>query len=303
VLAQTSTPEAPPAPGGSDSSASPGPPGRESGDRADSERRYRDDRRGEREDRGWRWRGRDDADDYARDEERGRRWRRDRDDDRYSRRWDYERRGDWRDRDRRGDGPRGFGMGGDHHGGMMGQRRMSRFCGPAGERMVGFMLDRLERITQPTDAQKAAFDKVKEAASKARETMQASCPSGPPPITMTGRLAAAEKRLEAMLAAVRLVRQPLDEYYATLSEEQKARLYMAHPRGGRDRFDRMPRERGGDRLGPDDGRRAPRDGERERLREDRREGLNYRDRDSNPEFGASGDVDGDGWIDDWRGRS
>jgi hypothetical protein len=44
------------------------------------------------------------------------------------------------------------------------------------------------------------------------------------PLTPVGRLEAMEKRLEAMLQAAKLVQPALDEFYATLSSEQKARF-------------------------------------------------------------------------------
>ena len=51
------------------------------------------------------------------------------------------------------------------------------------------------------------------------------------PVTPTGRLAAAEKRLAAMLDAVRTVRPALDSYYGSLTDEQKARLTLAQRMG------------------------------------------------------------------------
>jgi hypothetical protein len=50
-------------------------------------------------------------------------------------------------------------------------------------------------------------------------------------VTPTGRLAAAEKRLAAMLDAVRTVRPALDTYYNSLNDEQKARLTLAQRMG------------------------------------------------------------------------
>jgi hypothetical protein len=162
---------------------------------------------------------------------------------------------------------------------------------------MGFMLDRLERITQPTDAQKPAFDKLKDAAAKAHEAVKAACPSGPRPVTPPGRLAAAEKRLEALLAGVRIVRGPLEEYYGSLSEEQKARLYMSRGRGWQGGFDRR-RDRGDrdwQRRGPDE--------ERDGAREHRREGFNDRGERGGQGSPHRNDRDRDGWPDDWRGRS
>lgn len=121
-------------------------------------------------------------------------------------------------RDDRGTGP------------MMGARMLMRLCGPGGDRMIGRMLDRLERATDPNDAQRAAFDRLVDASERARNIVRDSC-SNERTITLPGRLAQAEKRVGALLDAIRTVRPALDDFYNSLSEEQKARLYMgAHSR-------------------------------------------------------------------------
>jgi hypothetical protein len=139
-----------------------------------------------------------------------------------------ERQGDRR-AERRGDDRGGRGRG-FRRGGMMGGA-LGRLCGPRGGDLMPSMLSRLERITRPTDAQRPAFEKLKDAAMRASEQARAGCPTERP-MTPTGRLAAAEKRLEALLQAIKTVRPPLEEYFAGLSEEQKARVY-AGGRGSR----------------------------------------------------------------------
>jgi len=152
-------------------------------------------------------------------------------------------RDDWRDRGQRGgrevardetDWPESSIMVHDRM--MMDHGWLMRICGPGGEHIPTFMLNRLERITQPTEGQRAAFDALKDAAARASEMARAACPADQP-ITPPGRLAAAEKQLEALLQAVRTVRPPMDALYASLSDEQKARLLVAHARirywGGR----------------------------------------------------------------------
>lgn len=111
--------------------------------------------------------------------------------------------------------------------GQQGRRAgmMMRLCGPEGSGFADRLLQRIEQATKPTDQQKPAFDKLKEAANKASETIRAACPTERA-LTPTGRLAAAEKRLTAMLDAVKTVRPAMDAFYATLTDEQKARLNM-----------------------------------------------------------------------------
>jgi hypothetical protein len=177
------------------------------------------------------------------DDDRGPRWRRgeDRrygDEDEGPRGWHHRRFGE-----RDGMGPpmmgRGPMMGREGmmgRGGMMQPFGMAHFCGPNGGRMGEFMIGRIERVTQPTAEQRAGFDKLKEAIAKAGETMRGACITERP-VTPTGRLAAAEKRLAAMLDAVRTVRPALDAYYNSLTDEQKARLTLAQPHMGRGGMD------------------------------------------------------------------
>jgi LTXXQ motif family protein len=176
---------------------------------------------------------------------RGPGWRGSR--DRYSdedaprgRRWEgrrYGRDGDDDDGPRRWHGPRFGGRDGMmppmmERDAMVRPFGMGHFCGPDGGRMGEFMINRVERATQPTAEQREGFDKLKEAFGKASETMRGACTTERP-VTPTGRLAAAEKRLAAMLDAVRTVRPALDAYYGTLTDEQKARLTLAQPHMGR----------------------------------------------------------------------
>jgi hypothetical protein len=182
--------------------------------------------------------------DMGEDERRfGGRFERDDDGDRRRfDRWDRDR-DDWRDRGRW----RGRELSGDesdwrqptmmgHAPMMMDHGWLLRICNPGGGRIVTFMLDRLERMTQPTEGQRAAFDSLKDAAARASEMARAACPTEQP-ITPPGRLAAAEKRLEALLQAVRTVRPAMESFYGSLTDEQKARLLVAQARlwhwGGR----------------------------------------------------------------------
>ena len=78
-------------------------------------------------------------------------------------------------------------------------------------------------MLHPAGKQKDALDRLSEATTKAVEGLQAACPDDVP-LTPVGRLEAMEKRLEAMLQAAKLVQPALDEFYATLGSEQKARF-------------------------------------------------------------------------------
>ena len=64
---------------------------------------------------------------------------------------------------------------------------------------------------------------MQDATDNAVSLLQAACPEDTP-LTPPGRLAAMEKRLQAMIDAANTVRPALDSFYAPLSNEQKARF-------------------------------------------------------------------------------
>jgi LTXXQ motif family protein len=76
---------------------------------------------------------------------------------------------------------------------------------------------------KPTDNQEDALSNLEEATNKAVATLQAACPDEMP-LTPVGRMEAMESRLQAMLEAAKTVEHPLDEFYSSLSDEQKARF-------------------------------------------------------------------------------
>src|SRR5262249_13527963 len=60
-------------------------------------------------------------------------------------------------------------------------------------------IDRIGQAVQPTPAQRATLDELKDASVKAGERLKTECPAYQP-LTPTGRVEAMEKRLEATLA-------------------------------------------------------------------------------------------------------
>ena len=131
-----------------------------------------------------------------------------------------------------GYGPRGGGWGpGSMMGpGMMGMRGFGGMCNPRSAGLAEWRMQRIEQVLKPTDAQKAALTALRDASAKAAESIAAACPTEFPD-NAPARLALMEKRMEAMLAAVKTVRPAFDAFYATLTDEQKTRLNTAGPRG------------------------------------------------------------------------
>jgi len=94
-------------------------------------------------------------------------------------------------------------------------------AGPAG--LGSWSADRIEQTLSLGDSQRAKFNDLKTASQRAIRYLNESCPKNDP-VTPTGRLETLERRLSAMLEAVRTVQPALDDFYATLTDEQKARL-------------------------------------------------------------------------------
>ena len=96
-------------------------------------------------------------------------------------------------------------------------------CGDPKSSLTQLPIERIEAVVRPAGEQKEALDRLSDVTKKAVAGLQAACPDDVP-LTPIGRLDAMEKRLKAMLEAADWVQDALDKFYATLSNEQKARF-------------------------------------------------------------------------------
>lgn len=122
-------------------------------------------------------------------------------------------------------GPRDYGWGpGKMMGpGMTGWSGGGMMCDPRAVGLAEWRMDRIEHLIGPNEIQRAALDALQTASAKAAETVTAACPPELP-ASATGRLETIEKRLDVMLTAIKIVRPAFDAFYATLTDEQKARI-------------------------------------------------------------------------------
>jgi hypothetical protein len=81
----------------------------------------------------------------------------------------------------------------------------------------------IERVVIPVGDQRERLDALKAAVVDADGQIQASC-AIESKLTPTARLDAMTKRLEMRLAALNILRQPLEAFYSSLDDEQKARF-------------------------------------------------------------------------------
>ncbi|NUR14432.1 MAG: exonuclease VII large subunit [Bradyrhizobium sp.] len=103
------------------------------------------------------------------------------------------------------------------------QEASAEGCADPKSGLTQLPIQRMEAVLHPAGRQKEALDRLSEATTKGVEGLQAACPNDAP-LTPVGRLETMQHRLEAMLTAANLVEPALDEFYATLSSEQKARF-------------------------------------------------------------------------------
>ncbi|MGB8747468.1 MAG: Spy/CpxP family protein refolding chaperone [Pseudolabrys sp.] len=96
-------------------------------------------------------------------------------------------------------------------------------CKQPKQGLTNLPIEKIEDALNPTDAQQAELMKLQDATSKAVSIMQTACPDETP-MTPPGRLNVMEKRLQSMVDAAKTVKPALENFYGSLSGEQKARF-------------------------------------------------------------------------------
>ncbi len=100
---------------------------------------------------------------------------------------------------------------------------VAQLCGTAQPISSAIPIDRIVNAVQPIADQRVKLDALKAAEAEAQKALAASCATQMP-ATAIGRLDAVQTRLDDMIKGVGIVSKPLDDFYASLSDEQKARF-------------------------------------------------------------------------------
>ena len=128
-------------------------------------------------------------------------------------------------------------------------RSLAQGCDVAQVSALKWPTEEIEARLRPTDNQRASFAVLQDASVSAADMLKTSCQADDA-LTPPARLAAVGKRLDTMLQAVKLVRSVLDDFYATLSDEQKAQFEAIGPRRtASDQPERSGRRRGREVFG------------------------------------------------------
>jgi hypothetical protein len=102
-------------------------------------------------------------------------------------------------------------------------------CGAAPPATVAWPADEIETRLHPNETQRAALKVLQDSAAQAADALKTAC-QPTDVMTPSARLEAIAKRLDTLLQAVKSVRAALEDFYATLSDEQKAQFEAIGPR-------------------------------------------------------------------------
>jgi hypothetical protein len=110
-----------------------------------------------------------------------------------------------------------------------GQAPTAQGCGVAQPAAMEWPAGEIEARLHPDEVQRAKLGALRKASAEAADILKAACRADDA-MTPPARLAAIGNRLNTMLQAVKQVRAALEDFYATLSDEQKAQFEAIGPR-------------------------------------------------------------------------
>ena len=105
---------------------------------------------------------------------------------------------------------------------------LAQNCGVAPSGVMEWPAAEIDQTVRPTEAQRASLGALQNATNQAADLLKASCLTDDP-LTPPARLAAVGKRLNTVLQAVKMVSSALNDFYGTMSDEQKARFEAIGP--------------------------------------------------------------------------
>ena len=100
---------------------------------------------------------------------------------------------------------------------------LAQMCNADAGDIANIPVDQVQQLLQLSDDQRKAFDALSAAQNTAAGDIRAACPSDMA-LTAPARLAVMEKRIDAMISAVQALQTPLQKFYDSLNDEQRARF-------------------------------------------------------------------------------
>jgi hypothetical protein len=112
--------------------------------------------------------------------------------------------------------------------GTMGPAGVKRLCAPLSIGLYEWRIGWLTGLLQPNESQAVLLRQLAEASAGARQVISAACVD-PGVASTIGQMDVMERRLEALAAALTLLRPAYERFYAALDDRQKARLEALGP--------------------------------------------------------------------------
>jgi hypothetical protein len=98
---------------------------------------------------------------------------------------------------------------------------LARVCGDDASEVASLPVEQIRQTMRLSEEQRATLDDLRNASIEAAQTIRAACPTEAAP-TPSDRLAAMQRRLEAMKSAIARIRTPFEQFYEQLDDDQKA---------------------------------------------------------------------------------
>jgi ABC-type transporter MlaC component len=108
---------------------------------------------------------------------------------------------------------------------------LAHSCGGLAPGVTDLPIDKIQQSLQLNEDQLRSLNALKAASSQAGDVLKASC-SGEISMTPLGRLDTVQKRVDGMVQAWGVMRTPLDDFYNSLSDEQRQRFAALGPTSG-----------------------------------------------------------------------
>jgi hypothetical protein len=112
--------------------------------------------------------------------------------------------------------------------GTMGPTGYRRLCAPLSVGLYEWRVQWVDRLLHPTEAQRMLLDELLAVSTRARERIAAACPKEPVETTII-QLSVMERRVTAVLDAIKTVRPVYEKFYTSLEPAQRARLDALGP--------------------------------------------------------------------------
>ena len=100
---------------------------------------------------------------------------------------------------------------------------LAQICGDDFSEFARLPIEQIRAAIRSSEEQRAALDELANASSEAAQAVSAACPKQAA-LTAPARLAAMQTRLEAMKAAIARMRNPFENFWEMLDDDQKAQL-------------------------------------------------------------------------------